>query len=222
VIKTVIDAREVDRVYTSLTALFCVLIIFGNLVYKKFVSLDFWFGEFHLSVGVMLYPLTFLITDLITEFYGRNGSIVCIRLGTVISIFIALALYCMTKLEALPWSIIDDQAFDAVFGSYSVSFLGSVFACYISQSVDALIYSAIKRMTGEKYLWLRNCISTSVALLVDTTLVVLLLILFKVLPRDRFFEIILNAYGFKVVMTICCIPIFYLCVFKIKNILKIK
>ena len=71
-----------DRIYTTLCALFAVLIVIGNLIYQKFVFLPILpFHTFELSVGAILYPLTFMLTDLIAEFYDKNKANFCVKLA---------------------------------------------------------------------------------------------------------------------------------------------
>ena len=71
---------------TTMCVLFSVILVMGNLIYQKFVSLPiFPFHTFELSVGVILYPLTFLLADLITEFYGKPSARFCVKLAIIIS-----------------------------------------------------------------------------------------------------------------------------------------
>lgn len=75
-----------DRIYTALCALFAVLIVMGNLIYQKFVFLPVLpFYTFELSVGAILYPLTFMLTDLIAEFYGKNRANFCVKLALALN-----------------------------------------------------------------------------------------------------------------------------------------
>ena len=130
-----------DRIYTALCALFAVLIVMGNLIYQKFVFLPVLpFYTFELSVGAILYPLTFMLTDLIAEFYGKNRANFCVKLALALNITVALIIAFMDKLNATDWSKIDNDTFHKVFGLYGVSFLGSIIACYIAQLIDIRIY----------------------------------------------------------------------------------
>ena len=161
-------ARD-DYIYTSLCVLFSVLLVMGNLIYQKFVFLPiFSFHTFELSVGSILYPLTFLVTDLITEFYGKEKANFCVRLGIFMNIFIACIIASIDQLGATNWSKIDDATFHKVFGLYSVAFIGSIVACYTAQIVDIRLYLWIRKITKGKWLWARNNGSTAVSLFVDT------------------------------------------------------
>jgi len=69
-----------DKIYTTICVLFAVLIVMGNMIYQKFVVLPILpFHTFELSVGAITYPLTFLLTDLIAEFYGKNKANFCVK-----------------------------------------------------------------------------------------------------------------------------------------------
>jgi uncharacterized integral membrane protein (TIGR00697 family) len=215
--------RTEDRIYTTLCALFAVLIVMGNLIYQKFVFLPVLpFYTFELSVGAILYPLTFMLTDLIAEFYGKNRANFCVKLALVLNIMVALIIAFMDKLNATGWSKIDNDTFHKVFGLYGVSFLGSIIACYIAQLIDIRIYLGIRKLTGDKYLWLRSNGSTAISLFIDTTIVISFLTIFGVLPIDKLWLLIFNSYLFKLFFSICSIPLFYASVSGIKTIIRIS
>lgn len=215
--------RLEEKIYTGLSILFSVLVVLGNLIYQKFVilSLGSW-HTFELSVGAILYPITYLLTDLIAEFYGKEKVTFCVRIAIGMNIIVVLILSWMDQLPATSWSKIDNTTFHHVFGLYGVAFLGSITACYVSQLVDIFLYLSIRRITQGKYLWLRNNISTSISLLIDTSIVVGLMTLFGVLPKDQLYPLIANSYSWKLLLTICCTPIFYAIVFSIRRSLNVK
>lgn len=200
-----------ENLYTGLCIFFVTLIIIGNLTYQKFVSLEIpMIHKFELSVGAILYPFTFFITDLITEFYGKEKANFCIKFSIFMNIIIFMIISLMDYLPAVSWSKIDDNIFHQVFGFYFIAFMGSLLACYISQSIDILLYLLIKKITKGKYLWLRNNLSTSIALLIDTMIVVTFLTIFNVLSYDNMWKLIWNSYSWKLFITILSTPLFYL------------
>jgi queuosine precursor transporter len=208
-----------DSIYTSLCVLFSVLLVMGNLIYQKFVSLPiFPFHTFELSVGAILYPLTFLLTDLITEFYGKEKANFCVRLAISMNVFIACVVAGMDQLESTTWSKIDNATFHKVFGLYSVAFIGSIIACYTAQMVDISIYMWIRKITKGKWLWARNNGSTAISLFVDTSIVITFMAAFHVLPADRMCPLIINSYLFKLFFSICSTPLFYILVGVIRNL----
>lgn len=206
-----------EKIYTCLCVLFAVLIVTGNLIYQKFVSLPILSLE--LSVGAILYPLTFLLTDLIAEFYGKEKAGFCVKLAIVMNVIIAIAIMLMDSLDATSWSKVDNEVFHIVFGKYSVNFIASIIACYIAQLIDIKLYLWIRKITDGNFLWLRNNGSTVISLLIDTSIVVSILCVFNVLPMERMLAIIISSYSFKFLFVVCSTPLFYCGVWVIKRLL---
>lgn len=208
-----------NKIYTTLCVLFSVLIVIGNLMYQKFIALNiFSLYTFELSVAAILYPLTLLLTDLITEFYGKEKSKFCVKLAITISIIVAIIIILVDNLNATTWSKVDNKIFHLVFGNYKVSFLASTIACYISQLVDIKIYLWIKNLTHNRFLWLRSNISTAISILVHTSVAVSILFTFGILPLERVTLVAASNYFFKFFFNIFSTPIFYLAVWIIKAI----
>jgi uncharacterized integral membrane protein (TIGR00697 family) len=202
-----------DNIYTSLCVFFAVLVITGNLIYQKFVTFSlFNIHSFELSVGAILYPLTFLLTDLITEFYGREKANFCVKLAITMNIIIAFVIMGMDSLEATAWSKVDNELFHQVFGAYNIAFIASIVACYCSQRIDVLIYLWLKNYTKGKSLWLRSNCSTAFSLLLDTSIVLGIMCFAQLLPMDKMLPLIITTYSFKLVFTISSTPLFYLAV----------
>jgi uncharacterized integral membrane protein (TIGR00697 family) len=210
-----------ESIYISLCVLFSVVIVIGNLIYQKFVFLPILpFHTFELSVGAILYPLTFLLTDLITEFYGKEKANFCVKLGISMNIFVACIIAGMDQLEATPWSRIDNFTFHKAFGLYSVAFLGSTIACYTAQIVDITLYLWIRKITNGKFLWLRNNGSTAISLLLDTFIVITFMTAFHIFPLNQMWSLIINSYFFKLFFSICSMPLFYISFRAIKILQK--
>ena len=157
----------------------------GNMVYQKFVSLQFPFYKFELSVGAILYPLTFLVTDLIVECYGKEKAQFCVKLAVCINILVVMIITFMDYLPATTWSKINDEVFHNVFGYYGVAVIGSIIACYISQIIDVRLYLFISKITNGQYLWLRNIVGTSISLFIDTIVVIVFMTTFNIFPVEQ-------------------------------------
>ncbi len=210
-----------DKIYLSLCTFLSVIIVVGNLIYQKFVALPLLsFHTFELSAGAVLYPLTFLITDLITEFYGKEKANFCVKLGMAMNILVGFVILFIDHLQATSWSRVDNTTFHQVFGLFGVGFIGSVLAFYMAQRVDIIIYSWLRRITHQRFLWLRSNGSTAISLLIDTTMVVSFLVFFKALPADRLGTLILNSYSYKLFFTLLSTPLFYLSVSTLKQWMK--
>lgn len=202
-----------EKIYTGLCVLFCSLIMIGNLTYQKFVSLPIpLLHTFELSVGAILYPLTFLITDVMAEFYGKEKARLCVRLSIFMNLLIILIVTFMDFLPATSWSKISDTIFHQVFGFYSVAVIGSMIACYVSQATDIFLYLWIRKITKGKYIWLRNNGSTAMSLFLDTLVVIGFMTLFGILPKEHMWLLIQNSYSWKLFFTVCSTPLFYGCI----------
>jgi len=206
-----------EKIYTSLAMLFCALMAIGNLTCQKFVSLDLSSYKFELSAGVVLYPISFLITGLIVEFYGKDKANFCITISILINIILAIIIAFLDFLPATNWSKINDDTFHRIFGFYGLTFACSMGAFYISQSVDIYLYSWIKNKTNGRYLWLRSNVSIFFSLLLDTTIVISLMVIFGMIPFEQIQSLIMDSYLWKLLFTICSTPVFYLCVWWIRK-----
>ena len=210
--------RRVDQMYVALCAFFSILIVICNLTYKKFVYLNVLpFHVFELSVGAILYPLMFMLTDLIAEFYDKQKANFCVRLAISMNILAAMIVFGMDRLIATPWSQIDNEIFHKVFGAYGLALMANMVACYCAQVIDITLYLWIKKITRGRWLWLRNNGSTAISLFVDTCTAIGLLTLLGVLPREQMWLIMFNSYSYKLFATICNTPVFYLLVGLIKK-----
>ena len=211
-----------SRLYTILCVLFSTLIVVGNLIYQKIVKLNLGFHIFELSVGTILYPLTFMITDLISEFFDKENAKFCVRLAMVINLIVVSIISVMNLLPATEWSKVDNEMFHRIFGAFGISFIASIIASYLSQSIDITLYLWIKKITKDKYLWLRSNVSTSISLFMDTAIVISILTTFNILPREHLFSLIINSYSFKFLFVICSTPLFYLSVTLIKRLSNVQ
>ncbi|MGI4753238.1 MAG: queuosine precursor transporter [Janthinobacterium lividum] len=209
-----------EKIYIGLCIIFSTLIILGNLIYQKFVMLQIPFYKFELSAGAILYPLTFLITDIITELYGKEKANFCIRLAICMNVLVTIIIMFVSYLPATDWSKVNDETFNKVFSYYSVAFLASIIACYIAQAIDVNLYLWIRKLTKGKYLWLRSNVSTCISLFIDTTIVISFMAMFSIFPVEQIWKLIINSYSWKLFFTICCTPLVYLSLFSIGGFIK--
>ncbi|WP_224483962.1 queuosine precursor transporter [Robertkochia aurantiaca] len=208
------------RVYLFLAALFITSLVVSNLIFQKFF---YWypFGDselfgarfFEISVGILPYPITFLITDLISEIYGQKRANQVVTAGIFASLFSMLIIWVANAVPAIADSPVDDRVFTQVFALSPVAVLASMMAYLFAQYIDISIYHFWKRITDGKYLWLRNNFSTFTSQFVDTFTVVLLLCLFGVLPWSAFYGLVISGFAFKVLVAIFDTPFLYLFVF---------
>ena len=164
--------QKVDNLYLTLAGLFITALVVCNLIANKFVSVNLGFCTFTLSAGVLPYPITFLITDILSEMYGRKKTSRVVLMGFVALLFTILILWLGKQFAAIESSPVSDSVYNAAFGNSKRVIFASMTAYLIAQLVDVRLFHFWKRLTNGKMLWLRNNASTMLSQLVDTILVV--------------------------------------------------
>jgi queuosine precursor transporter len=205
------------KLYIVLCSVFCTIIVTGNLIFQKFIALNIFGNVLEVSAGVLLYPITFLISDLVTEFYGKSYAKTMISVAVLCSTLVLIVIMIADFCTATSWSAVDDVVFHSVFNVYGVGAGASIIANYFGQRVDIHIYSYIKQKTSGRHLWLRNNMSTFVGQTVDTIIVVSLLSIFAIIPSTQFFIIILSSLSFKIIAALLDTPFCYLGYYLIKK-----
>lgn len=213
--------KQADRLFLFLSALFIAALVTCNLIANKFISIDLGFKTFIISAGVLPYPITFLITDILSEIYGRKKTSAVVLSGLGASIFVLLILYLGNSFAAIPDSPVDDASYSQVFGNSWRVVFASMTAYLFAQLVDVRIYHFWKKLTKGKFLWLRNNGSTLLSQLLDTTLVVSVLF-YGVKPSDELLQLIIDGWMFKALMALFDTPVLYLAVFSIRKYFGLK
>lgn len=212
---------QADRLYLLLAALFITALIVCNLIANKFVQVDLGFYIFTLSAGVLPYPITFLITDILSEIYGRKKTNFVVFAGFAALFFTMFIIWLGGQFEAIPGSPVSDTVFDATFGNSRRVIIASMAAYLVAQYVDIRLFHFWKKFTNGKYLWLRNNASTIVSQLVDNTLVVLVLF-YGMESWEVMSEYIRDGWSFKVLAALVDTPILYLSTWFIRKRFKLK
>ena len=158
----------------------------------------------------MTYPITFLVTDIISEIYGRKKANQVVVSGLFASLFVLAIILVANATTATSWSPVDDVTFSNVFGLTGVAVGASMLAYLLAQFIDIKIFHFWKRMTNGKHLWLRNNGSTFVSQLTDTATVLLLLCFANAIPWNKFGILLINGFLFKILMALLDTPILYL------------
>ena len=209
-------------------ALFITSLVVSNLIFQKFF---YWkplgdftiFGAplFEISVGILPYPITFLITDLISEIYGRNKANQVVTAGIFASFFSMGILFVAMQAPAIPSSPVDDATFTKVFALSPLAVLASMIAYLCAQYIDIAIYHFWKRLTNGRMLWLRNNFSTFTSQIVDTVTVVGLLCIFGVLPWSLFYGLVVSGVIFKIFIAFLDTPLLYFFVYIFRRRFKL-
>ncbi|MEY8019481.1 queuosine precursor transporter [Muriicola sp. SD30] len=223
------DRKVAYKIYLYLGALFITSLVVSNLIFQKFF---YWkpFGEvsvygaslFEISVGILPYPITFLITDLISEVYGKKKANQIVTAGIFASFFSMGIILLAEMAPAIPESPIGDDLFSKVFALSPIAVLASMIAYLCAQYVDIAIYHFWKRITKGKYLWVRNNFSTFLSQFIDTFTVVGLLCVFGVLPWSLFTGLVISGFLFKVFIALIDTPFLYFFVYIFRKRFNLK
>ena len=187
-------------------------------------------GSLNFTAGVLLWPVVFVMTDLINEYFGPRGVrlISWLTVGLILYGFvfafaaIALAPAGWWRGAAVDQGVADYQAaFAAVFGQGLWTIGGSVTAFLIGQLIDVAVFRRIRRLTGERWVWLRATGSTLVSQLFDSFVVLYIAFVIgpQQWPTSLFLAVGTVNYGYKVCMALLLIPAIYLMRFAVRRYL---
>lgn len=225
---TLKDKLAAQKIYLFLAALFITSLVVSNLIFQKFF---YWhpfdveiFGVklFELSVGILPYPITFLITDLISEIYGKKRANQVVVAGIFASLFSLLIVLVANIVPATSWSPVNNDLFSTVFGNTAIAVAASMLAYLFAQFIDIQIYHFWKNLTKGKHLWLRNNFSTFLSQFVDTCTILLLLCSFNIIAWDKFYGLLVASFLFKILIAIIDTPFLYLGVYLFKKRFHLK
>jgi queuosine precursor transporter len=215
--------QEAEYLYLILAGIFIASLVSCNLIFQKFFHWNaFGLYTFELSVGILPYPLTFLVTDIISEIYGQKRANAVVTAGLVASIFVLGVVSLADVAPATSWSPVSDDMFRKVFGLTGVSVGASMTAYLLAQYIDIRIFHFWKTVTKGKHLWLRNNFSTMTSQLVDTLAVLVLLCAVGVIEWQMFWPLFVSGFLFKVIVAALDTPFLYLATWAIRKRLGLK
>lgn len=222
------------RLFVALAALFCVNTVLAEFIGVKIFALEDTLGlapfEWRLfgqtgslsfTAGTLLWPVVFLMTDVVNEFYGRRGVRMVSVMAAVLIVYgflfafaaIALAPAGWWVEAARPQGVHDYQAaFAAVFGQGLWTIAGSLVAFVLGQLIDVAVFHRIRRATGERFVWLRATGSTAVSQLVDSFVVLYIAFVLgpQKWPTSLFLAVSTVNYAYKMLAALALIPVIYL------------
>ena len=203
-----------NRLYLILAGIFIASLISANLIFQKFFTwTPFGLYTFELSVGILPYPITFLVTDLISEIYGKKNANKIVVAGIFASFFSLSIIYVANSVPAIDSSPVNNETFTSVFYLSGLAVLSSMLAYLFAQFIDIKIYHYWKKKTKGRMLWLRNNFSTFTSQFIDTFTVVFLLCITNTLPWDMFTGLLISGFLFKVLVALIDTPLLYLGVY---------
>ena len=204
------DRESAMVLFLVLAGLFIASLVSCNLIFRKFFMWDGLGFTFEQSVGLLPYPLTFLVTDLISEIFGKRKANAVVLSGLAASVLTLLIITLAGHAQATAWSPVTDDQFNHVFGQTALAVGASMAAYLLAQFFDVRIFHFWKSLTQGKHLWLRNNLSTIPSQIVDTTTVLVLLCVVGEIGWDRLGVLLLNGVLFKALVAALDTPLVYL------------
>lgn len=195
-----------ELVFFILSGIFITNAVVAEAIGGKLINI----GPFIMSVGIIPWPVVFLTTDLINEYYGKAGvrKISWFTAGLIVFMF-GILFFCMS-IPASEKSPVKDEAFNSVFGQSSAIIIGSIIAFLFAQMVDVWVFWLLRNKTGKKMLWLRATGSTAVSQIIDTFIVVM--IGFWLTGKNTFADCVNMAatgYVCKLIIAVALTPVIY-------------
>ena len=232
--------NKINRLFLILGGFFVTNALVAEFVGVKIFSLEKTFGftpfdltilgveglGFNLTTGVVLWPVVFIMTDVINEYFGRRGVKLLSYMAVGLILYAFLMVYMSMNLVPNEWwqyqsglvdgdesrSIVDmDLAFRRIFGQGLWIIAGSLVAFLVGQIVDVFVFHKIKQITGERKVWLRATGSTLISQFIDSFIV--LIIAFYIGSDWELVRVIAIGfvnYIYKFVIAIVLTPIIYL------------
>lgn len=209
-----------EVLYFTLAGFFITNALVAEMIGGKLIDIGKRFSEgtFIMSVGILLWPVVFLTTDLINEYFGKKAvqKLSYITAGLVLYAFIVL--FFAMQVDAISFSPVNDASFNNVFGQSMWIILGSILAFISSQLIDVFVFWFIRTRTGEKMLWLRSTGSTVISQLFDTFIVGGVGLWLPTLlypekyhfPFDMYIKASLTGYSVKLLIAVVLTPVIYL------------
>jgi len=207
-----LDARL--GLFVTLVAVFMTCLVVGDIIGGKLTSFHVFGREWIFSVGQLAFPVTFILTDILNEFYGRK----VVRRVTFLAFFmVGLTFAIIYAAAAMPWASLTHDAswtgvtptqFQVVFTQATNIQIASMIAFLIGNLTDISVFFLLKRATGNRMLWLRATGSTAVSQLIDTVVISGIVWLRKVSFED-FVTIVLTSYVIKLAAAILVTPVIY-------------
>lgn len=196
-----------DLVFLILSGVFVTNAILGEVTGGKL----FTFGPFTMSIGVIPWPVVFLTTDLINEYFGRAGVRRLTFMTIALIVYAFVVLFAAIQVPAASFSPVTDEQFHAVFGQSLWIIAGSVIAFATSQLVDVMVFWFVRHRTGARFLWLRATGSTAISQLIDSFVIIgIAFWLPGKVSTDEFFIVAATNYSYKFIIAVGLTPFLYL------------
>ena len=207
-----LDTRQ--RLFFFLAANFVVALVVGDILGGKLTQITVGGHDFVISVGMIPFPVTFVLTDILNEFYGKRAARFVTMVGFAMALFAYATIFVAMVIPWAPftrdagWDGMTAPSFDNVFNGSKRILVGSMCAYLVAQFLDIGTFNFLKRATKGRYLWLRATGSTVMSQLVDT-IVITFIAWTGLLPMGTIVGMIVTSYLVKLVIAIGLTPVIY-------------
>lgn len=209
--------RKKDIIYIVLAGIFITNALVAELIGGKLIYI----GNVVMSLGILPWPIVFITTDLINEYFGEKGvkKLSLITAGLIVYTFFILLIGL--NIPAVKGDgLISDEQFNAVFGQSLWIIVGSITAFLVSQLIDVTVFHFVKNRTGKKMLWLRSTGSTVISQLFDSFIVLgIAFWLPGKMDTTMYIASAFTGYSIKLLIAIGLTPVIYLAHYLIDNYL---
>jgi uncharacterized integral membrane protein (TIGR00697 family) len=197
-----------DTVYVILAGIFITNALVAELIGGKLIQL----GPYVMSVGILPWPIVFITTDLINEYFGEKGVKKLSLITASLIAYCFVLLYFALKIPAVKGeNLVTDAQFNGVFGQSMWIIVGSISAFMVSQLIDVTIFHFFKNKTGNKMIWLRSTGSTVISQLFDSFIVLgIAFWMTGKMTTEVYIASAFTGYFVKLIIAICLTPLIYL------------
>lgn len=230
-----------DALFLTLCAVFLTALVMGNIIgTTKFATLfqlrlpEWMLGivpslvrdenvyVMAIPVGLLAFPFTFFVTDLVSELYGRRKAQLLVWVGFFMNVFMLAVMTVNFYLPSTDGVSGGETLFDGVYRFMVGNTIGSMIAYLTAQTIDVRLYHFWKRFTNGKHMWLRNNGSTMISQLVDSTAILSILYFTgnlgdSVTGLGALFILIVNSYLFKFLAALFDTPFLYIAVRRLRR-----
>lgn len=198
-------ARRYERP-DALVALYVIFAGLSQILAAKIAVFDLGFAQFTAPAAVLIFAVTFLLTDIVNEKFGRHAVHRMIAITLLTQVAMIVFLWIGGALPSAPFWTHQD-AWNTLLGVVPRIAIASWLTFLVSENLDAWLFAAVRRRTGSRHLWARNAISSVISLTVDTVLFITLAFAGTGLPL---WQLMIGQFATKYLVALIDIPFMYL------------
>ena len=217
--------------FIALAGLFVTNAVTAELISNKLIQIPLkgflfghQFGPFTTIIGILPWPVVFLLTDLLNEFYGQKAvrRLSWITAGLIAYCFLIVGLsMAIPAYEIKGSKLATNEAYNLVFGQAQAVIVGSIVAFLVSQILDAYLFDRIKQRTGNRFIWLRSTGSTLFSQLIDSYIVLYIgFVLPGAMSFSTYMEVAPTNYLLKIGIAVLLTPLVYFGHWLVRRYLK--